>query len=106
MLISSSSRYSIYKVQFAASALGFGNFAILTQPVELVKNFFQLLSSFFDSVRLLPPTVADSLHILAYAAPFVKWFFTIFQILFCANCYNPVRRKAPPDPARIRGLFV
>ena len=82
MLISSSSRYSIYKVQFAASALGFGNFAILTQPVELVKNFFQLLSSFFDSVRLLPPTVADSLHILAYADLFVNSFLPNFSIFF------------------------
>ena len=51
-----------------------GDLSILTHRFSFVKNFFQILLNFFTVCSFSPP-LADSLHILPPAYPFVKCYF-------------------------------
>ena len=79
MLISSSSRYSIYKVQCPLRSRV--SLLILSHPIHFVKNFFQVFSKFFKCFRFFrrPRLPRGNFAMLPHPLPFVKHYFRLFS---------------------------
>ena len=99
-VLSSSSRYSIYKVQcevLRKLSLA-ANFYILAYRFLFVKNFFQVFSNFF-SIRFISCRSRDSFDIISLHNRFVNTFFKgnyfYFEILFRGAGLG----RFPPVPA-------
>ena len=61
MLISSSSRYSIYKVQWSVLRSR-SNFFILSQAILFVKNFFKFFQTFSQALDFVLPSRTASIY--------------------------------------------